>query len=266
MIKFFRHIRQSLLAQNKFRRYLLYAIGEIILVVIGILIALQINNWNQTQKQKSIEAQYLTNIIGDLEEQFKSIEVQMEYEREYYETASKIIDYYNTHQTFSLDSIFFKGAALLTQRKTFVVTDPTYTDLISSGNITLIRNKTNKDMLLNYYQELERIEKVIQSNNSLLIDNHYISILSKNGYYYRNLKKTFKYNFSEIPGYVVEPKYDFATEEISKNILSKDENKLAFINVISLRQEIALAHYAFLQQIRSITQSLMDELEVSNHD
>jgi hypothetical protein len=47
MIKFFRHIRQSLILENKTGKYLKYAIGEIVLVVIGILIALQINNWNE---------------------------------------------------------------------------------------------------------------------------------------------------------------------------------------------------------------------------
>ena len=50
MIKFFRKIRQHLLSENKFSKYLLYAVGEIILVVIGILIALQINNWNENRK------------------------------------------------------------------------------------------------------------------------------------------------------------------------------------------------------------------------
>lgn len=51
MIKFFRRIRQRLLSENKFSKYLLYAIGEIVLVVIGILIALQINNWNEGRKE-----------------------------------------------------------------------------------------------------------------------------------------------------------------------------------------------------------------------
>jgi len=54
MIKFFRQIRQQLLAQNKASKYLLYAIGEIILVVIGILIVLHVNNWH-TSKIKSME-------------------------------------------------------------------------------------------------------------------------------------------------------------------------------------------------------------------
>ena len=60
MIKFFRKIRQKLLAKNKFSKYLIYAIGEIVLVVIGILIALQINNWNEQQKTKSNQEKYLT--------------------------------------------------------------------------------------------------------------------------------------------------------------------------------------------------------------
>ena len=52
MIKFFRKIRQNLLSEGKTGKYLKYAIGEIVLVVIGILIALQINNWNEQSKAK----------------------------------------------------------------------------------------------------------------------------------------------------------------------------------------------------------------------
>jgi len=67
MIKFFRHIRQQLIMENKTSKYFKYAIGEIILVVIGILIALQINNWNETKKTKEKEQQILTEIISDLD-------------------------------------------------------------------------------------------------------------------------------------------------------------------------------------------------------
>jgi len=66
MIKFFRKIRQKLLSENKFSKYFLYAIGEIILVVIGILIALQINNWNETRKVKSTLSDYTESLIKDL--------------------------------------------------------------------------------------------------------------------------------------------------------------------------------------------------------
>ena len=62
MIKFFRKIRQQLLSENKFRKYLLYAIGEIILVVIGILIALQINTWNNNKQRHALELETLHEI------------------------------------------------------------------------------------------------------------------------------------------------------------------------------------------------------------
>ena len=66
MIKFFRKIRQRLLSENKFSKYLLYAIGEIMLVVIGILIALQINNSSEARKERTIEINYLKNLKADL--------------------------------------------------------------------------------------------------------------------------------------------------------------------------------------------------------
>ena len=73
MIKFFRRIRQRLLTENKFSKYLLYAIGEIILVVIGILIALSINNWNEDRKESLIEKNYLRRLLADLENDYKSL-------------------------------------------------------------------------------------------------------------------------------------------------------------------------------------------------
>jgi hypothetical protein len=62
MIKFFRKIRQNLLMENKTGKYFKYAIGEIVLVVIGILIALQINNWNETKKVKAFELKMLKEL------------------------------------------------------------------------------------------------------------------------------------------------------------------------------------------------------------
>lgn len=66
VIKFFRKIRQNLLNEGKTSKYFRYAFGEIVLVVIGILIALQINNWNQGRIEQNKEQTYLTNIKRDL--------------------------------------------------------------------------------------------------------------------------------------------------------------------------------------------------------
>lgn len=74
MIKFFRKIRQQLLAQNRFRKYLIYAIGEIFLVVIGILIALQLNNWNEIRKIRILETKTLKELRSDLVQNISDIE------------------------------------------------------------------------------------------------------------------------------------------------------------------------------------------------
>ncbi len=66
MIKFFRRIRKKLIEQSKVRNYFFYAIGEIFLVVIGILIALQINNWNEVRKEKINQRSVLSNLLQDL--------------------------------------------------------------------------------------------------------------------------------------------------------------------------------------------------------
>lgn len=65
MIKFFRTIRQKMLNENKFSKYLIYAIGEIILVVIGILIALAINTKNEKRETRLVELKYLSGIKSD---------------------------------------------------------------------------------------------------------------------------------------------------------------------------------------------------------
>ena len=87
MIKFFRKIRQNLLMENKTGKYFKYAIGEIILVVIGILIALQINTWNKERIEQRTEHTYLTNIKRDLKHQLDSIDIHLSYEKKYIENA-----------------------------------------------------------------------------------------------------------------------------------------------------------------------------------
>jgi hypothetical protein len=67
MLRFFRQIRQRLLTDNKFSKYLLYAVGEILLVMIGILLALQVNNWNEGQKNLKKGHEILVDVKENIE-------------------------------------------------------------------------------------------------------------------------------------------------------------------------------------------------------
>ena len=170
MFKFFRNIRRKTIGDRKFKKYLAYAIGEIILVVIGILIALQINNWNANRIQKQKESVYLGNIERDLNDQLKTIESQINYEQSVNQVAAPIIRYYKTNQSFKVDSTFTSAIGVLTGRNTFVKNAPTYAELISSGNLDIIRDVALKDDIIRYYQELERTELIINKNNNLYTD------------------------------------------------------------------------------------------------
>ena len=84
MIKFFRHIRKSLLMENKTSkpalpagRYLKYAIGEILLVVVGILIALQINNWNENRKERQVELKILKEMKLALYNDIRNLKINV---------------------------------------------------------------------------------------------------------------------------------------------------------------------------------------------
>ncbi len=102
MIKLFRKIRQRLIAESKFSKYLLYAIGEIILVVIGILIALSINNWNEARKDKRHLRTVYTQIQKDLKSDTLALSPVIEFYFDKSERLKDIIDraipkgYYDT--------------------------------------------------------------------------------------------------------------------------------------------------------------------------
>ncbi len=84
MIKLFRRIRQKMLTENKFSKYVLYAIGEIILVVIGILIALQINNWNENRKTEIKIKNSLVALRSDLTQDTLLIQERLPFIKEQY--------------------------------------------------------------------------------------------------------------------------------------------------------------------------------------
>ena len=84
MIKFFRNIRQKLLSENRFSKYLLYAIGEIVLVVIGILIALSINNWNENRKTEKEIINLFSALRNDLIQDTQLIKGRLPFIHEQY--------------------------------------------------------------------------------------------------------------------------------------------------------------------------------------
>lgn len=148
MIKFFRQVRQRLLSENKFSRYLLYAIGEILLVVVGILIALNINNSNELKKQRAQELNYLKNIKTDLQLNIAHLDNYIESRQTAINSANEIIAHYEGKPIADLKVFSRHTVNIYTGRKFFQINN-TYQELINSGNLALISNDLIKGTLLN---------------------------------------------------------------------------------------------------------------------
>ena len=101
MIKFFRKIRQRLLIENNLSKYLIYAIGEIILVVIGILIALQVNNWNEERKLNKLEIATLNEIKISLQQSILELENLIEHNDRSYNSCSVLLDSFDSGRPYN---------------------------------------------------------------------------------------------------------------------------------------------------------------------
>ncbi len=168
MIKFFRKIRKKLIEQGKTTDYLKYAIGEIILVVIGILIALQINNWNEGRKAKLAEANFFENILLDLEKD--------EAKHRYYETFhTKRIEYLDTLLTYVRNPNRTMGIEKFGMyvEPLFYVVDPTnnnttFESAKTSGTFNNLREKEIIKDLSQYYADFTLIDKSFSSISRLI--------------------------------------------------------------------------------------------------
>jgi hypothetical protein len=144
--------------KNRISRYLLYAIGEIILVVIGILIALEINTQNDLKKQRAKEIHYLENIKMDLEFSKKELENYIATRKQLIENASLILEYFEGKELSDL-TVFNELAVPIYSWQKYHQNNNTYQELINSGNLALLTNDSIKTMLMN----LESLYKIMKS-------------------------------------------------------------------------------------------------------
>jgi hypothetical protein len=178
MIKLFRNIRQQMLTKNKFSKYLLYALGEIILVVIGILIALQINNWNESQKQKQQEQIILKNILKDLEKDKIGLNKIIATRTSTANSAKIMVSYYEGVKIEKLADYYFHWTNVL-YWQFHHPRNITFEELVNSGKVSIISNPQIKELLLDMnasYQELFEVRRHMYDDYSIYLYQPYSSI------------------------------------------------------------------------------------------
>ncbi len=235
MIKFFRHIRYNLMEQNKTGKYFKYAIGEIILVVIGILIALSINNWNENRKNSSIEKETLINLKSDLE----SALVQLN------EKITQNIDY-KTRDSILLDVIHFKKEISIDSLESLTLNhiwspgfDPelgTLNEILSTGKMGIIKNVSLRKHISTWNKYMDELMEV---DNKLA----YFDLQVKTPLYSKQLP--YKNGMSKLINNGSESGYQFPKSNFEWNskalLQSKEfENMLSNYMIYSKIQRIRL--------------------------
>ena len=242
MINFFRKIRKQLADDNKLLKYARYAIGEIVLVVIGILIALQINNWNEDQKKEKIKVSYKTSLMNDL-----SLDTL--------KLSELIAENYAIMETLTNQQRRFLGVdtpidTLIKIARTefdpelntrFQYNRNTFNTLIATGNIDLFDKDLNEMiMTLISQQDLER-----ESSN-----------------YYSGVYTTKISRYSD--------NFPVSGHQNSNvvNLIWTNVNEKEFAsNFISLTDIKGYAHYRFTSEIENVKEKTTLLLEhINNHD
>ena len=173
MIKFFRKIRQKLLEQSKIRSYFVYAFGEIVLVVIGILIALQVSNWNTNRIEAQEEQRTIKNLHTEFLRNQKILETSINETKNSINTGRYImslintdLDYLKTQKTDSLLFNIFEIGAIN-------VTENTVLEILQSGKLKNLKNNTLKLLIFDWTQKKTRIvenRKSVDEKTNYLIN------------------------------------------------------------------------------------------------
>ena len=219
MIKFFRRIRQQLLAEGNTGKYIKYAIGEIILVVIGILIALQINNQNELRKEQGITNKYLQGFVDDLTADRLLLDTLIYVRNKQHvcaETLIKSVERKEIH----LDS-FYNNYYYLFPFYKFSPSTNTLEEVLNSSQLRLITDENIKTKLLelrNLYSRIKVGEEHVYEDRAVYLYNHRtLDHIEFNGLYLNAEKKSFLKS-KDIEQYKKDAKY-FMNDRHFKNFM-----------------------------------------------
>ncbi len=243
-----------MLTENKLRMYFSYAIGEIILVVIGILLALQINNLNEDRKVRNQEKDLISGLIRDLGKDIHLLEIINTYD------SLQIISDRTILAAFTTDSI--RNNKTLIQKQIanglltidFTVSKTFYEDLKNNGKINYLANDSIRDAVEDYYANMENMNGVFDKNDVSIRD---VSV--KIGTYL-DINSSFQ---AMIPEFGKQELDEFDNSIFYEPIESPKVKELA--NLISMRQALKSMvlniHKIALSDAKALKELLTNYLE-----
>ncbi len=251
MIKFFNKIRKQLLNENQTGRYLKYAIGEIILVMIGILLALQVNNWNNNRELKKEELKVLKSLLKEFNENLNIFDIAYEFHLNRKESIEAIMT--SNLRELPLDSVRRLNRNV-SDNLTFDPFQGIYNSVINSGKIELISNDSLKHKIARF-QDLLSDYKEEETNTMLFVYNNLYPFQLDN----------LKMNFNLIYG-IKEGSREELTE-LNQNtiqLIESDKYENLLVYVYGYMREIFTEGPILREEMRSIINLLQSEIKKYN--
>jgi hypothetical protein len=179
MIQFFRKTRYDLMEKNKPGKYLKYAIGEIVLVVIGILIALSINNWNSKRIENTEEQNVLINLKKDFQLNKENLESVLSDNEKYLKSDLEILNFGRNKSSIKTEAEFSMLLNDLTALSEFFPTNNSLDNLQNSSSISLIKSQELMNKLSSWKPYVESIKD--KENTTLELESSGVDFVIKNG-------------------------------------------------------------------------------------
>lgn len=251
MIKFFRKIRQKLLSENKFSNYLLYAMGEIFLVVIGILIALQINNWNDDRKeQKELEV-YLLKISNDVQQDLLQLEGFLKKRQLLVQNCQKAVTKFNEG---IFDPEVFMEASMAFVDVYYTPNESGYEALKNSSYLGKI-NGTTIDSLLNDYRATMNLALTQEKSYLSYVENMEVAWTSKHDVFrLLSVRAALKQNHSP----------EQLDQDLARTMVAAFEDQ-AYRSVVS-RTSIQSNFMYHSKKLMATGQKIINEIEAMSRD
>jgi hypothetical protein len=171
----------SRLTENLVGRRWGFFVAELVLVVAGILVALAIDGWISDSRDRQTEVVYLELLARDIEGIRHQVDLQIEFEKERIDTAVTAYAALTTSDPTTKRAEIGSLLALLVTRRTLGLSSATYDQMVSSGHLQLIRDHELRNMIVRFFAELERVERVTDNNNRELIDDVFIPFIMSTG-------------------------------------------------------------------------------------
>ena len=249
MIKFFRKIRYDLMEKNKTGKYLKYAIGEIVLVMIGILLALQVNHWNNQRLDAKKEQLILKNLKSDFETNLYELDSIYQSTYDAYLASRDLLEAIKSDSPLEHSEVDLLLGDIINKISSLDLISGSVDEITSTGSISIIRDQDLRKLISNWsYYESDTEDDIIIMVDYLM--NFFIPALSD------------KANFRNIP-VPVHFEDDFQLAEISKSGFSIDYDKtlktLEFENVVFNN---ALNYMYTLNQYKRLETYLRDTVEL----